>query len=390
MMQKSDVEARKRHHFAIITTIVTILSIFVVADNVRHFHRVAKLSETHASVTHASVTHAPETHASETLNSKELKMAHESGKHLDKSILTQSGPFNPVPGVGKVKVDLYLESQDRATQVLTEWVLIPVVGSTDVDQILDLKVHAWGNAQLLNQDDSVLTADVNIEAVLAKGVPKFLCEHGPSECEGNAWINCLQDLYPDMHQWFRVFSCMETLSCSDVQAPVRDSIVGTGTVATLPCRGTPGEVVGECIREYAPDMDISALQQCVTGERGSRLLLQTMQKTAALDPPMDHVPWFVVEGKVINSPNRTDAFLLGKRVCDAYASKVRKFQKLSVNSTVELPQGCFLFPDAPPYFDVSYPVNQVGITILWIVGGALFGISVTLLICWKYHSSRET
>ena len=374
-MENPNIDLRRRWHFGLISIIGLVLATLVIADNLRHHHSVnaARLSE-----------------LSQTSNPNEFKLAHQSGTHIDKStLIQQSGPFIPLPGVGKVKVDIYLESQDRATQVLTEWVLVPVVGSTDVDKILDLKVYAWGNSRLLNQDNSVSSANVNIEAVLSKG-PKFLCEHGPSECEGNAWINCLQDLYPDVHQWFRVFTCMETLSCSDVQAPVRDSIVGTGTAAKLPCRGTPGEVVGDCIREYAPEMDTTVLQQCVTGERGSRLLLQNMQKTAALEPPMDHVPWFVVEGKVINSPNRTDAFLLGRRICDAYIAKVRSLQKLPINSTVEVPEGCYLFPDAPPYFDVTYPVNQVGITILWIVGGALFGISVTLLLCWKYHSSRET
>jgi len=312
-----------------------------------------------------------------------------SGKHMDKSALSLSGPFVPVAGVEKVKVEIYLESQDRATQVLTEWVIGPVVGSPDIDKILELKIFAWGNARLLNPDDSVSSADVNIEAVLKRGTPKFLCEHGPSECEGNAWINCLQDLYPDLHQWFRVFTCMETLSCSDAQAPVRDSIVGTGAAARLPCRGTPGEVVGDCLREYEPEMDPAALQQCVAGERGSRLLLENMQRTAALDPPLDHVPWFVVEGRVLNSPNRTDAFLLGRRVCDAYAAKARAARGLPPNATVELPEGCLFFPDAPPFFDVSYPVNQVGITALWIVGGVLFGVSVTLLACWKYHNTRE-
>jgi hypothetical protein len=232
----------KNFQISIISTIVVSLSLLVIADNV-YVHS-SKYISLGSSI-------LKEQHFSESLDAlTEAKMSHMSGKHIGASALSQSGPFVPVAGVEKVNVEIYLESQDRATQVLTEWVIGPVVGSADIDKILDLKIFAWGNSRLLNEDDSVSSANVNIEAVLKRGTPKFLCEHGPSECEGNAWINCLQDLYPDLHQWFRVFTCMETLSCSDAQAPVRDSIVGTGAAARLPCRGTPraGENVGDCLR----------------------------------------------------------------------------------------------------------------------------------------------
>ena len=383
MLDGSNARPLYRLHSSIIYALATLLTVLVIADNLRHNGGTALMG---------SKSQKRDVQFHQSLDISDIKLQHQSGKHMDKQVLSQqSMTFTPVAGVDKVKVEIYLESQDRATQVLTEWVFVPVVGSTDVDKILDIKLYAWGNSRLLDQDNHVLSADVNIEAVLKKGTPKFLCEHGPSECEGNAWISCLQDQYPDIHQWFRVFTCMETLSCSDVQAPVKDSIVGTGTAAKLPCKGTPGEVVNECIQEYAPGMDLNVLQQCVSGDRGSRLLLENMQKTAALDPRMDHVPWIVVDGKVINSPNRTDAFLLGKRICDSYVEKVKKLGKLGTsNISTAIPEGCLFFPDAPPYFDVTDPGNQVGITILWIVGGALFGISVTLLACWKYHSSQET
>ena len=46
---------------------------------------------------------------------------------------------------------------------------------------------------------------------------KFACQHGPSECAGNMWESCVQDLYPDAELFFPVVltlpqRCLETLT----------------------------------------------------------------------------------------------------------------------------------------------------------------------------------
>lgn len=138
---------------------------------------------------------------------------------------------------------MYFESLSQACKVFTEWVLVGVVGSEGMLDITELRMIPWGNAKLLQERNkpTVVVGEGNVTR-FEGAVPKFLCENGAPECEANAWIGCVQDLYPDVHQWFRVVSCMLSHGCAEGEAPTEDSVAHTGSASSVPCGGMPVEV----------------------------------------------------------------------------------------------------------------------------------------------------
>uniref|UniRef100_A0A7S0TV25 Uncharacterized protein n=2 Tax=Hemiselmis andersenii TaxID=464988 RepID=A0A7S0TV25_HEMAN len=313
--------------------------------------------------------------------------------HLQSS---PEGPLAPVkfePPTGtdyKVKVEVFVESQSPRCKLYTEWVLGEVVRSQGMLDIMNLSIVPWGKTRLLQKDGKPTVVVGQGEATKFEGPePQFLCEHGPSECEGNAWMACIQQLYPDVHQWFRVLSCMLTRTCAEGETPAHDSVAHTGAGPSRACGGMPKDVAPRCIEEVGYGMDAGKVEQCVHSPRGLKLLLENMDRTEAVHPKPWHLPWVVVDGMPVN---HSQSMLLGKTVCDTYASKVRPFVPL-INGTARVPQplGCFFFPDEPPIFP-QLKTNSLFITILWVGGGLVFVAGISILAYWKYstiQSQRE-
>ena len=101
-----------------------------------------------------------------------------------------------------------MSSQGQASKLFTEWVLVQVVGAPGMTSIIHLMMFPWGQCSIVNKD---IKRPVNVDVeyinnysatnvTLRSGWPAFLCEHGPSECEGNAIMSCVQALYPDLQQ----------------------------------------------------------------------------------------------------------------------------------------------------------------------------------------------
>eukprot|EP00286_Rhodomonas_abbreviata_P005763 CAMPEP_0181320188 /NCGR_PEP_ID=MMETSP1101-20121128/17985_1 /TAXON_ID=46948 /ORGANISM="Rhodomonas abbreviata, Strain Caron Lab Isolate" /LENGTH=407 /DNA_ID=CAMNT_0023427865 /DNA_START=281 /DNA_END=1501 /DNA_ORIENTATION=+ len=303
----------------------------------------------------------------------------------------QAVDFKTPDGVDyHVDVEVYMESQDPSSQIFTEWVLVQVVGAPGLLDIVRLKLIPWGQAALIDtgKGKAVYTVEqqgnfTNVTLDPSGPPPSFLCQHGPSECEGNVWMSCVQELYPDVLQWFRVTTCIQARSCVEGQAPTVDSVAHTGSRASHPCGGQPSEVAPGCVKEFGIDMDIGAIRTCIQSRMGSELLLRNMVETEALDPPMQSMPWVVVGDQVLNLPNQSNLFLLGKAICDTYVRKIQPY----VNGTVPRPLGCYYFPTSPPYMPEIPRANDFGISLLWAIGGVSFVSGVMILICWKYHSS---
>ncbi|EKX44324.1 hypothetical protein GUITHDRAFT_139864 [Guillardia theta CCMP2712] len=301
--------------------------------------------------------------------------------------------FSPPEGVDyHVDVDVYMESQGRASQMFVEWVLMPVIEAPGMKDIVRLHLYPSGNTLVKDMDPKVpsvvkvdgsnSTEDVNI--TLESGFPEFFCEHGPSECVGNAILSCVEDAYPALEDWFPVSSCIIVRTCADGEVPLIDSVAHTGSSSSHVCQGMPSEVALQCIDEFGGGMSVKKIADCMHSKRASELLLRNLYKTKTFLPPIQSSPWIVVDGKVLNSPNRTHIFLLGKAICDAYVSKVQPY----VNGTVPRPLGCYYFPKEPPYLPPIQLANTDGIAILWAVGGGSFLLGIIVLVVWKWHSSR--
>lgn len=136
-----------------------------------------------------------------------------------------------------VQVEVVMESQDPECKVFADWVLTQVVGAPGIMDIIHLSMTPFGFGKASNGDgtspDVELGPDKKGEMhynVTFKGgkPPEFICEHGPSECEGNVLLACTQDLYPASAQWFRVNMCIQSRTCADGEAPTADAFAHTG------------------------------------------------------------------------------------------------------------------------------------------------------------------
>jgi len=259
--------------------------------------------------------------------------------------------------------------------------------------IINLMMFPWGQCSVYNKN---IQRPVNVDVeyihnytatnvTLRSGWPAFLCEHGPSECEGNAIMSCVAALYPKIEQWFRVNACIVARTCADGEAPLVDSVAHTGAAQTSVCRGLPVDVAPECIDEFGGDMSIPKISECVKGRQGTELLLQNMVQTQTLVPPIQVLPWILVDQEVLNFPNRTHIFLLGKSICDAYIRKVQPY----VNGSVPRPLGCYYFPTEPPYMPPITLWDEQGILFLWLGGGVCFLFGVCILVAWKFYALQH-
>ena len=57
------------------------------------------------------------------------------------------------------------------------------------------------------------------------------CQHGGSECAGNAWESCVQDMYPDEAVFFPVVDCIEKKGCAELTSAAPVCLVGSKVCA---------------------------------------------------------------------------------------------------------------------------------------------------------------
>ena len=136
-----------------------------------------------------------------------------------------------------VKVEVVMESQDPECKIFADWVLQQVVGAPGILDIVNLSMIPFGFGRASNGDGTAPDVEKNKDKegavrynVTFKGgaPPEFVCEHGPSECEGNVLLACTQELYPKSEQWFRVNMCIQSRTCAEGEAPTQDAIAHTG------------------------------------------------------------------------------------------------------------------------------------------------------------------
>ena len=261
------------------------------------------------------------------------------------SARTQLAEEVPVPPPGerpetneKVHVSMYMESRCPGCRHWSTTVLKEVFEAPGMADIVDFHAVAWGWGQVVEAPTAAQMArnetagnrvntTVSLLSLLqslgsadtSETAPfRFSCQHGWSECQGNALEACLQDVAPETARFFPVFDCIESRTCAEgMKVPS--------------CVGTPTEVAQTCFEEHGHNVDGHAVLACFNGPRAQELMLINDMKTLAAKPQW--VPWFTIDNEplvaqALIDKNDTLAFksqmLLPKKICDLYAAKSGK------------------------------------------------------------------
>jgi len=176
---------------------------------------------------------------------------------------------------------------------------------------------------------------------------KFQCPSGFSQCAATGWEACLQHVAPHHQQYFPTFECIEARSCGESVKPPA-------------CVADPQEVVKRCVDNHGFHIDQAQLETCYEGNEMVSLLLNNDVQTLEAKPMW--LPWFTVDGvDLVDTVAKSEAeekdgdealaatklkepFLLGKKVCDAFAKKSGKKAPEGCSS---LPQSVADIPDDP-------------------------------------------
>jgi hypothetical protein len=251
----------------------------------------------------------------------------------------------------KVKVEVFMSAGSKRSRRVFHRVIASVLQKDSMFEIVDLSFVMWGNGDIVGEDGASLDA-AGIAGLADASAVQFACDGDPS-CAGNTWEACLVSKVPAADEYFPVLNCIEGRTCTaDEHAPEQ-------------CYGEASEVAPICAFEFGEGLVSSdELRTCAEGDEGRAVLLQNAQLTAALDPPMQFLPWILVDGEALGTgeDGEDEQLLLGKAICDAYASKGG-----------ELPFACSKFPQSLE--DVSDPWG-VGPTADDIVGVPLVGSDV--------------
>lgn len=150
---------------------------------------------------------------------------------------------------GRLQVDLYGETLCPDTQHIILDVLAPMFDN-GLSEYIDLTYYSYGKAKPAADSAS---GGIN-------------CQHGPTECKYNRYMNCAQDLTKgNQDRWFPYVKCMaEEMRSMDAAA-----------------------------EKCATDAGLNAvdLAECAEGERGSKLEREAGEQTTALQPQLTFVPW---------------------------------------------------------------------------------------------------
>ncbi|XP_060089402.1 gamma-interferon-inducible lysosomal thiol reductase [Heteronotia binoei] len=178
-----------------------------------------------------------------------------------------------------VSVELYYESLCPACrgflslQLFPTWVML--------NEILNVTLVPYGNAQ----------------ETKTEGKWHFDCQHGEEECQGNMMEACLIHLLEDVNLFFPVIFCMESGS----------QVVGN----LLPC-----------LKVYAPELSMDNVTACVKGDLGNQLMHQNAQRTEALKPQHQYVPWIVINGEHTEKLQAVAMEALFTLVCTLYKGEL--------------------------------------------------------------------
>ena len=193
-------------------------------------------------------------------------------------------PHSHAPSSVQVKV--LVESLCIDSKHFVEQQLSPVYEALG-PAVISLQLVPFGNAQIIPETDS------SAETVE--------CQHGPAECDANAFQQCVAlSLYPNSEQYFPFFECLYkslTMGTSDEFYERR--------------------LFEVCARRS--NLDWRRIAAC-RDDVDQMTLLQ--RKASSLTPDYHQgLPWVEIEGKHVEIPAEEDESSFLNIVCEAYRKK---------------------------------------------------------------------
>lgn len=122
---------------------------------------------------------------------------------------------------------------------------------------------------------------------------KYMCQHGPAECVGNAIESCAISILNKTSAYLPFIHCLELN-------------VGSSPISTAE----------QCASQLG--IDFEAIDKCQSGPLGNKLEHEMALKTNALQPRHDYVPWITMNGKHTEKIQEDATFQLLQLVCDNY------------------------------------------------------------------------
>lgn len=179
--------------------------------------------------------------------------------------------------VPKVDVALYYESLCPDCQLFIRQQLYPTY--LKIGDIFNLTLVPYGNAEETKRGDKWV----------------FQCQHGPNECLGNLIETCAISLLKNISVSFPFVHCFEV---------------------TIERSGDPKSVAEHCAKSSG--IDYAPIEACVNGPQGNELEHEMAQKTDALEPQHEYVPWVTINGKHTEKIQKEAENNLLKLVCEYY------------------------------------------------------------------------
>ncbi|XP_042892799.1 gamma-interferon-inducible lysosomal thiol reductase-like isoform X2 [Penaeus japonicus] len=171
-----------------------------------------------------------------------------------------------------VTVSVYYESLCPDSQRFVVTQLYPVW--QDLKDVMTLDVNSYGKSKDSPAGDGYT----------------FECQHGPSECEGNMMLTCAKR-YSSEEQYMSFANCI-----------MADLV---GTAAGPKCAEESG-------------VDYTRVEDCFNSVEGQQLQHEVGVKQEKLDPPLDYVPWILINEVFTEAQLDAAQEDLRKVVCDAY------------------------------------------------------------------------
>uniref|UniRef100_A0AC34QGA4 Gamma interferon inducible lysosomal thiol reductase n=1 Tax=Panagrolaimus sp. JU765 TaxID=591449 RepID=A0AC34QGA4_9BILA len=168
-------------------------------------------------------------------------------KPANKVIDTQSGNV--------VHVSIYMEAQCPDTSRFISKQLLPTFQHLKSTGRVEIELVAFGKARCERTGDDF----------------KCYCQHGSDECELNQLMNC----------------AIHDLGFAESYVPLIGCIQGSNSL---------GQALEKCVNKGQFQPYATRLKECAEGPRGRHLLALAGQKTAALKPALNFVPWECAEG----------------------------------------------------------------------------------------------